>query len=70
MNTVLEQQDLNMIVSPTPFETVNLSNIMNLTNLFTDEKTGTLYNSYHFTNDTLQLLCDIQEHNYKKICPL
>ena len=27
MNTVLEQQDLNIIMSPTPLETVNLSNI-------------------------------------------
>ena len=70
MNTVLEQQDLNMIVSPTPFETVNLSNIMNLTTLFTDEKTGTLYNSYDFTNETLSILCDVESHAYKKVCPL
>ncbi len=70
MNSVLEQQDLNMMISPTPFEAVNLTNVLNLTRLFTDEKTGSIFNSFHFTKEILTELCSNAKHKYKKICPL
>ena len=70
MNSVLEQQDLAMMVSPTPFETLNLTNIINLTRIFTDDITGSLYNSYHFDNNLLQALCTDKDNRYKTTCPL
>ena len=61
MNSVLNQKELKMIVSPTPFSNLTLSNIANLTKLFTNS--DELANSFYFSHEILMLLCQ----KYQKV---
>lgn len=70
MNSVIEQKDLLLVISPTPFETLNLSNIVNLTNFFSDPVKGIVYNSFRFSNLTLSQLCRTPIEDNQRTCPL
>lgn len=61
MNSILNQKELKMVVSSTPFGNLTLSNIANLTNLFLN--TNESPNSFYFSHEVLQLLCQ----KYQKI---
>lgn len=61
MNTLLNQKELKMIVSPTPFGNLTLSNIANLTKLFTNSNESP--NSFYFNHEILKVLCQ----KYQKI---